>query len=88
MWEIFLKRFLLKVKGKSVILFKLTEIIQDVPAYLGEFTSAVCMWKTGFSLMMGQEKKKCFILACETLSRCCLIVCVCVCVCWGGGYVI
>lgn len=58
MREIFLKHFLLKVKDESVILFKLTEIIQDVPAYLGEFTSAVCMWKTGFLLNDGAGKKE------------------------------
>ena len=39
-------------------LLKLTEIIQDVQAYLREFTSVVCLWKTGFYLMMGLKKKK------------------------------
>ena len=57
-------------------LLKLTEIIQDVQAYLREFTSVVCLWKTGFYLIMGlKKKKKGFIRACKTISRCYLVCC-------------
>lgn len=43
----------------------------------GKLTSVVCMWKTGFSLNDGAKEKEHFILACETVSRCCLACCGC-----------